>query len=107
MKNEFDDDCMELFRVRLKYYRYKLNMTQAQLAEEVDVSEHYIRLIENGYSVPSTNLFQAICKALDVPAYNLLQSSNDAMRFRKPQLYEKLKSMDEARLNSLLDTLFK
>lgn len=98
---------LALFRERLKYYRKKLNMTQAQLAEKIDVSEHYIRLIENGYNVPSVELFTEICKVLDVPAYNLLQSNNDAVRFTNPELYEKLKSMDERQLISILNSIFR
>ena len=106
MSNTKTDDFV-FFRERLRYYRKKLGMTQAQLAEKIDVSEHYVRLIENGYSTPSLELFQVICKELDVPAYNLLQSDNEAIRFTKPKFYEKLKSMDERQLNSILNMLFK
>lgn len=106
MGNANNDD-LTFFRERLRYYRKKLGLTQAQLAEKLDVSEHYIRLIENGYSTPSTDLLQVMCKELDIPAYNLLQSKHDAIRFTNPQLCEKLKSMDEKQLNALLDALFK
>lgn len=82
-------------------------MTQAQLAEKLDVSEHYVRLIENGYNIPSVELFIGICRVLDVPAYNLLQSNNEAVRFKNPDLYEKLKSMDDDQLNSILDFIFR
>ncbi len=98
---------LALFGERLKYYRKRLNMTQAQLAEKIDVSEHYVRLIENGYNAPSVELFAEICKALDVPAYNLLQSNNEAVRFANPKLYEKLQSMDESQLNSILNSIFR
>lgn len=95
------------FRERLRYYRKKLGLTQEQFAEKINVSEHYVRLIENGYSIPSAKLFQVICKELDVPAYNLLQSKHEAIRFTNPNLYEKLKAMDEEQLNSILNMLFK
>lgn len=98
---------LDFFCERLKYYRKKCNMTQSQFSERIGVSEHYVRLIENGYSVPSVELFQQICKALDVPAYNLLQSSSDALRYTNPVFYEKLKSMDEKSLTNLLNTLFR
>lgn len=80
-------------------------MTQAYLSEQVEVSEHYIRLIENGYSIPSVELLIQICKTLDIPAYNLLQSSNEALRFTKPNFYNCLKSLDEAKLNQILNML--
>ena len=101
------NDDLHVFRERLKYYRKKLKLTQAQLAEEINVSEHYIRLIENGYSVPSVELFQDICKKLDIPAYNFLQTEHEALRFTNPTLCDKLIAMDEQQLQSLLDTLFK
>ncbi len=101
------NDGFAFFGERLRYYRKKLGMTQAQLAEKTDVSEHYVRLIENGYSVPSVDLFLEICKKLDIPAYNLLQSENEAVRFTNPKLYEKLRSMSEDQLNSVLNTLFR
>ena len=106
MSNTKNED-FAFFRERLKYYRKKLNMTQAQLAERIGVSEHYVRLIENGYNIPSVELFIEICKVLDVPAYNLLQSNNEAIRFTNPELIEKLKSMDESQLNSILDIIFR
>ncbi|GFI55773.1 hypothetical protein IMSAG013_00824 [Clostridiales bacterium] len=105
MSNTRNED-FAFFRERLRYYRKKLGMTQAALAERIDVSEHYVRLIENGYNIPSVELFLTICKELDVPAYNLLQSDHEAIRFTNPNLYEKLKSMDESQLNSILDMLF-
>ncbi|MCI9449364.1 MAG: helix-turn-helix transcriptional regulator [Clostridiales bacterium] len=95
------------YREKLKYYRKKLSLTQAQLAEKICVSEHYVRLIENGYNIPSVDLFVEICKVLDVPAYNLLQSNNEAVRFTKSKLYKKLKFMDENQLNSILDIIFR
>lgn len=96
---------MTFFCERLKYYRQKCKMTQAQLSEKLGVSEHYVRLIENGYSIPSVSLFIEICKTLDIPAYNLLQSSNEPLRYRKPHFYEKLKSLDIATLKEILNTL--
>lgn len=106
MSNIKDND-LAFFAERVRYYRKKSGMTQAQLAEKIDVSEHYVRLIENGYSIPSAELFCKICKTLETPAYSLLQSENDSLRFVKPELYEKLQSMSEEQLNSILNILFK
>lgn len=104
--SKIKNDELAVFREQLQYYRKKSGMTQAQLAEKVDVSEHYIRLIENGYSVPSVELFMKICSELDIPAYHLLQSQKDTMRFTKPNFYDKLKAMDEHQLNTILNILF-
>ena len=82
-------------------------MTQAQLSEKIQVSEQYVRLIENGYKPPSVKLFQQICMVLDIPAYNLLQNTNEALRYIKPNFCENLKSMDEKTLKKLLNFFYK
>ncbi|GFI55771.1 hypothetical protein IMSAG013_00822 [Clostridiales bacterium] len=104
MKNKKNSEIAFLGE-RLKYYRKKSNITQAQFSEKIGVSEHYVRLIENGYSVPSVALFIQICKTLEIPAYNLLQSKDEALRFSKPNFYNRLKSLDEAKLNQILNML--
>lgn len=106
MKKENDEE-LAIFCDRLKYYRKKQKMTQAQFSERIGVSEHYVRLIENGYSVPSVELFIQICKVLDVPAYNLLQSRNEALRYNKPNFYRTINTLDESKLKQILDALIK
>lgn len=106
MQNKNDEE-LNFFCERLKYYRKKQNLTQAQLSEKIGVSEHYVRLIENGYSIPSVELFILICKALDIPAYNLLQSPNEALKYIKPNFCNKLKLLDDSKLRQILDVLIK
>ncbi|MCM1338202.1 MAG: helix-turn-helix domain-containing protein [Muribaculaceae bacterium] len=45
MKNE---DFLREFGIRVKFYRIKKGLTQAQVGEFVDISEHRISQIENG-----------------------------------------------------------
>ena len=68
---------------RIKLYRNKLGMTQAQLAEKLDVSAKYISSIERGQSSTSLNKLEKISKILEVDIANLisdcdLSSSNYA-----------------------------
>ena len=50
-------------------------MTQAQLAEAVDLSDNYISSIERGKAIPSLETFIMICNALDVTADMMLTDS--------------------------------
>lgn len=60
---------------RLKKARIDRKMTQAQLAEEVDLSDNYISSIERGKAIPSLETFIMICNALDVTADMMLTDS--------------------------------
>lgn len=50
--------------LKLKAARAEKDMTQAALAEAVDVSRQTINAIEKGEYNPTINLCRAICKAL-------------------------------------------
>ncbi len=52
-------------RMKLKLARVEHNLTQAELAEKVDVTRQTIGLIENGGYNPTLYLCIAIAKALD------------------------------------------
>ena len=52
-------------RIKLKLARVEHNLTQAELAEKVDVTRQTIGLIENGRYNPTLHLCIAIAKALD------------------------------------------
>ncbi len=43
-----EQEFLKEFGFRLKLYRLKHGMTQAELGEKVDISEHRISSIENG-----------------------------------------------------------
>ena len=60
---------------RLKKARIDKKMTQAQLAEAVDLSDNYISSIERGKAIPSLETFIMICNALDVTADMMLTDS--------------------------------
>ncbi len=51
-------------RIKLKVARVEHNLTQAELAEKVDVTRQTIGLIENGRYNPTLHLCIAIAKAL-------------------------------------------
>jgi len=60
-----------IFIKNLKEYRKKCGFTQAQLAEKVKVTPHYIGMLEMGRNFPATDLIERIAKALNIEMYEL------------------------------------
>jgi putative transcriptional regulator len=58
---------------RLKVYRAMHEVTQAELAERVDVSRKTISRIESGGFVPSTELALKLARELDASVEDLFQ----------------------------------
>jgi transcriptional regulator with XRE-family HTH domain len=64
-----------IFIKNLKEYRKKCGFTQAQLAEKVKVTPHYIGMLEMGRNFPATDLIERIAKALKIEMYELFVES--------------------------------
>ena len=64
-------------RIKLKLARVEHNLTQAELAQKVDVTRQTIGLIENGGYNPTLNLCIAIAKALDKTLNDLFWKENE------------------------------
>lgn len=54
-----------LFGRKIKEYRKKKHLTQAQLAELVNVDDKHISCIESGKNFPSPDLIERLAEALD------------------------------------------
>ena len=67
------------FRTRFKLARVENNLTQAELADKVEVTRQTIGLIENGKYNPSLNLCIAIAKTLNKTLNDLFwENSHDS-----------------------------
>ena len=76
---------------RMKRRKKKLKMSQAELAEKVNVSNNHISSIETGKQIPSLTTFVKICEQLDttpdflllgsLPKENLLKNFSDSRPF--------------------------
>jgi len=64
-----------IFIRNLKEYRKKSGLTQAQLAEKVKVTPHYIGMLEMGRNFPATDLIERIAKAFNIEMYELFVES--------------------------------
>ncbi len=56
----------KLFGLKIKEYRKKNNLTQAQLAERVSIDGKHISCIESGKNFPSPDLIGRLADALGV-----------------------------------------
>jgi len=65
-----------IFIKNLKEYRKKCGFTQAQLAEKVKVTPHYVGMLEMGRNFPTNDLIERIAKALDIEMYELFVESH-------------------------------
>ncbi|CDE93058.1 TPA: XRE family transcriptional regulator [Candidatus Gastranaerophilales bacterium HUM_6] len=68
------DERNKIFAKNLKAERYRTGITQAELAEYVDVSESTISLLERGLQTPSIFLVYDISKVLNVDINDLLKN---------------------------------
>ena len=79
------------FRMNIKHYRAKRNMSQAQLAEACDCSNGMIGAIEAGRAKPSFDMILIIAKALQIhPADLFLRDTSVSQKELKEQLQTKL-----------------
>lgn len=68
------DERNRIFARNLKAERYRKGITQAELAEFVNVSESTISLLERGLQTPSIFLVYDISKVLNVDINDLLKN---------------------------------
>lgn len=68
------DERNIIFAKNLKAERYRKGVTQAQLAEFVEVSESTISLLERGIQTPSIFLVYDISKFLGIDINDLLKN---------------------------------
>ncbi|MDR2477711.1 MAG: helix-turn-helix transcriptional regulator [Treponema sp.] len=61
----------EIFAYNLKEKRRKCGLTQAELAEKVNVSTHHIGMLEIARNLPTLELVERMAGALDVEFYEL------------------------------------
>ncbi len=66
-------DIKHLFGKKLKEYRKKHLMTQAQLAEKVNVDDKHISCIESGKNFPSADLIERLATSLGVEPKDLFE----------------------------------
>jgi transcriptional regulator with XRE-family HTH domain len=69
-------ECM-ILSDRLLAIRGTREMTQADVAERMGVSEFYVGLVENGHTVPSIEILEKWAVALSVPVCQLFYDGEE------------------------------
>lgn len=82
-------DIEKLFGKRLKEIRKQRGLSQAQLAEMLNVDEKYISRLETSTSTPSFSMLIKISNALNVDLQNLFKFKQDKT---KSELIDIIKS---------------
>lgn len=73
MQNE---EFLKEFGLRVKFYRIKKGLTQAQIGEFVEISEHRISQIENGRCNLTLKTVNKLSEALGVVSAKLFDFSD-------------------------------
>jgi transcriptional regulator with XRE-family HTH domain len=61
---------------RLKQIRLWRNLSQGDIEERTGLLRCYISRVENGHTVPSIETLEKLCRALEVPMFQLFYTEN-------------------------------
>ena len=64
-------DLRKVLALNMKQHRKRLNLSQAKLAELVNVSDNHIALIETGRRFPSLKMLTLLAQALEIDVLEL------------------------------------
>jgi transcriptional regulator with XRE-family HTH domain len=70
-------ELSKVFGYNIKKYRTGTGISQEQLAERCDLSQHYIAEIESGSKSPSFSRIELLAAALSVKPYELFVEESD------------------------------
>lgn len=91
-------DNKEFMAEKIRYYRKKMNLTQAELAEIIKISDQQISRIENGCYTPSLNTFFRIVKVLKIDLKEFGFDNEPSENPLKNNLIKKIRYADDVEL---------
>lgn len=91
---------------RIRYYRQKRNITQEQLAFDIDSSAAYLSNIERAIKKPSLQKLIQISEALEISIDNLVSPKSYHHDKRTEDLDDILHLFSESDRKRLVDSLF-
>ena len=68
---EKTDTIREIFARNLRENRRKSGLTQAELAENAEISHHYLAMIELARNIPKVETIERLAKAMNIEVYEL------------------------------------
>ncbi len=89
----------------IKVARKRMGLTQAELADKLDMSVRYLQTIENEKQTPSYKMLEQILDCLDIPANIVFESADEDITPEKQRLFYLINSKcDERDVSVLLAT---
>lgn len=70
----------------IKAARKRLGLTQAELADRLDISVRYLQTIENEKQTPSYKMLEQILNCLEIPANSIFEYTEDEITPEKQRL---------------------
>lgn len=67
----------DILAINLKYYRYKLNLSQEKFAEMMNSTLPYINQLENGRRKPTLDLIDKFSDKLNITSAELITYNKD------------------------------
>ena len=93
-------DIKKLLGSNIKFYRVKLGISQAKLAEMAGMATNYLGLLENGKKFPSSEMIERIAFALEKDSYDLFAIIPAQQNWKKTIL-SKINAVINDELNSI------
>jgi transcriptional regulator with XRE-family HTH domain len=97
-------DLRKVLALNMKYYRKKQGISQAKLAEEADITENYIAMIETGKRFPTVTIIERIAKALQrdtVEFFSVKQDDPLRKKTIKTKILTDIEAILTVRLNEI------
>lgn len=89
--------------LRIQEVRLQRGLTQAELAQKLDITPKYLSNIECGDKVPRFETFLSIANALEIDANSLLADELAAMpQVRSCELWERISGLSPGRQKHVL-----
>jgi len=97
-------DLRKVLATNMKQHRKRLGLSQAKLAELVDVSDNHIALIETGRRFPSITMLELLAVALGIDILELFSIKPIELSAKKGLKDAILTDIDRILSSRLLDT---
>jgi len=95
-------DLRKVLASNMKFYRKKLGISQAKLAERAHITDNYIALIETGKRFPSVSMLERIAKVLQrdtIELFSLKQDDPAQRRILKSKILADIEAILTVRFN--------
>ena len=93
-------DIKKLLGSNIKFYRLKLGISQAKLAEMVEMATNYLGLLESGKKFPSSDMIERIAIALGKDSSDLFAITPVQQNW-KENILSKISAVINDELNSI------